>query len=218
MLPRTRRRLAGPPFALPAVLDGVAEAWWRARPRTRVVAGASIVLLTLLAGIAHAASAPDGPPVSVWVARRDLLPGEVIGDAEVERRSWPADLVPDGVVERPAGTVTALLPRGAVVTDRHLGELGIVASVPRDRVAVAVPVDQLPALAAGSRVHLVGPGPDGGGVLLASNATVVAHDGEAVWISIDPEASLVVSAAVASATITAVVLPLAEPIGPDRRD
>ena len=166
----------------------------------------TLVALTLLAGVAHAAATPDGPPVVVWVAGRDLLPGELVEPGDVERRFWPADLVPDGALDRPEGTVTALLPRGAVVTDRHLGELGIAASVPPGRVAVAVPVEQLPMLAAGARLDLVGPGPDGGGVLLASGATVVASDGEAVWIAIDPATSLAVSSAVASATISAVVL------------
>jgi hypothetical protein len=207
MLPRIRHRLAGPPFALPPLVDTAAEAWWRARPRTRLATGVTIAILSVLAGIAHAASAPDGPPVGVWIATRDLLPGEMVGAGEVERRSWPADLVPDGALEQPAGTVTATLPRGAVVTDRHLGDLGVVASVPPGRVAVAVPIDQLPSLAVGARVDLVGPGPDGGGALLASGAIVVANDGEAIWVSIAPEASLAVSAAVASATIAAVVLP-----------
>lgn len=163
--------------------------------------------LTVVAGVAHAAAAPDGPPVSVWVAARDLLPGETLAEADVRRRSWPAELLPAGAIERPSGTVTAPLPRGAVVTDRHLGDVGIVAAVPAGRVAVAIPVDQLPVLAAGTRLDLVGPGPDGGGVLLASRATVIAQDGEAVWVAIDADASLAVSAAVAAATITAVVLP-----------
>jgi hypothetical protein len=207
MFPRTHHRLTGPPFALPVALDRAAEVWWRARPRSRIVASLTLLALTLLAGITHAASAPDGPPVDVWVATRDLLPGEVIDGADTQRRSWPSDLVPDGASERPSGTVTATLPRGAVVTDRHLGDLGIVASVPPGRVAVAVPAEQLPLLATGSGIDLVGPGPDGGGVLLAHDATVVANDGEAVWVAIDPGASLAVSAAVASGTVAAVVLP-----------
>lgn len=207
MLPRTRHRLAGPPFALPRALDRVAETWWRARPRTRLIAGITAAVLAVLAGVAHAASAPDGPPVGVWVATRDLVPGEVISGSDTERRSWPSDLVPDGAMERPTGTVTATLPRGAVITDRHLGDLGVVASVPADRVAVAVPVELLPVLTPGSRLDLVGPGPDGGGVLLASDATVVANDGVTVWLSIEPAEAIDVSAAVAAASIAAVVLP-----------
>lgn len=207
MLPRTRRHLTGPPFVLPVALDRLAESWWRARPRTRLVIGAVVTTMVLLAGIAHAATAPDGPPTSVWVATRDLLPGEVIAGSDTERRSWPADLVPDGATERPEGTVSATLPRGSVVTDRHLGELGIVAAVPPGRVAVAVPVDQLPALATGARLDLIGPSPDGGGMLLAVDATVVATDGVSVWLSIDPEAALGVSSAVAANAIAAVVLP-----------
>jgi hypothetical protein len=207
MLPRTRHHLAGPPFALPLAIDRVAEAWWRARPRTRLIVGIAVAVLALLAGVAHAAAAPDGPPTGVWVATRDLLPGEVIAGPDTERRSWPADLVPDGALAHPAGTVSATLPRGAVVTDRHLGDLGIVAALAPGRVAVAVPVDQLPTLAAGARLDLVGPAPDGGGMLLAAGATVVADDGDDVWLSIDPGAALAVSSAGASNAIAAVVLP-----------
>lgn len=207
MLPRTRHHLTGPPFALPVALDRVAETWWRARPRTRWVLGVVLAALAVLAGVAHTAAAPDGPPTSVWVATRDLLPGEVIAEPDTERRSWPADLVPDGAVPRPSGTVSATLPRGAVVTDRHLGDLGIVTAVAAGRVAVAVPVDQLPALSAGARLDLVGPSPEGGGMLLAVDATVVASDGDDVWLSIDPEAALAVSSAVAANAIAAVVLP-----------
>jgi hypothetical protein len=207
MLPRLRHRLNGPPFALPDGLDRFAEAWWRARPRTRILCGVTVAVLALLAGVAHAAATPGGPPTSVWVVTRDLLPGDVLVATDTERRSWPEALVPDGALSRPQGIVTATLPRGAVVTDRHLGELGIVASVPPGRVAVAVPADQLPALAAGSRLDLIGPGPDGGGVLLATEAVVVAGDGDTVWLSIDPPAAIGVSAAVASASIAAVVLP-----------
>jgi hypothetical protein len=207
MLPRTRHHLTGPPVALPVAFDRVAETWWRARPRTRMLLGVSLVALALMAGLAHAAAAPGGPPTSVWVATRDLLPGEVIAGPDTERRSWPMGLVPDGAVARPTGTVTATLPRGAVVTDRHLGELGIVAAVAPGRVAVAVPVDQLPTLSAGARLDLVGPAPDGGGTLLAVDATVVASDGQDVWLSIDPEAALEVSSAVAGNAIAAVVHP-----------
>jgi hypothetical protein len=207
MLPRTRHHLTGPPFALPGAIDHLAEAWFRARPRTRLIGGVTLAVLALLAGIAHAAATPDGPPTSVWVATHDLLPGESLSDGDTERRSWPADLVPEGALERPTGTVSAALPRGAVVTELHLSELGVLATVPPERVAVAVPIDQLPSLAAGVRLDLVGPGPEGGGVLLAAGATVLANDGTALWLSIEPGASLAVSAAVASGSIAAVVLP-----------
>jgi hypothetical protein len=207
MLPRTRHHLTGPPFALPVALDRLAESWWRARPRTRMVVGVALAASMLLAGLAHAAAAPDGPPTSVWVATRDLLPGEVLANPDTERRSWPMGLVPDGAVARPEGTVTATLPRGAVVTDRHLGEVGIVAAVAPGRVAVAVPVDLLPTLSAGARVDLIGPAPDGGGMLLSVDATVVASDGEDVWLSIDPGSALAVSSAIASNAIAAVVHP-----------
>lgn len=206
MFTRTRGRLAGPPFALPEPLDRAAEAWRRALPRTRFILVAGGVSLLLVAGAARAA-APGQPPVTVWVATRDVLPGETLTDADLRRRSWPEDLAPPAVAHDPAGTVTALLPHGAVVTDGHLADLGVVASVPRGRVAVAVPAEQLPVLVPGTGVDLVGPGVDGSGVRLAAGATVIAGDEATVWVAVDPHASLAVSAAVATATITAVVLP-----------
>lgn len=202
-----RRHLDGPPYVLPEALDRVVEAWWRARPRSRAIGGLAAAGLLSAVAVTHLAMPAGGPPATVWVATRDLLPGEVIGTADAQRRSWPRDLVPASAVDRPTGTVTAPLPRGAVVTDRHLGDLGIAAAVPPGRVAVAVPVDQLPMLAPGTALDLIGPGADGRGERLARAATVVASDGEALWIAIDPQASLAVSAAIGSGTIAAVVHP-----------
>lgn len=207
MLPILRHRLDGPPFALPRPLDRAAERWWAARARTRMLAGLSVALVLFLAGVAHAASNPQGPPRTVWVAARDLHPGDQVTAADVERRSWPEDLVPAGILDHPRGLVTAPLPRGAVVTDRHLGETGIASTLPPDRVAVAVPAGQLPSLTPGMALDLVGPGPEGAAVRVGTRATVVAADGEVVWLAIDPEAVLGVSAAVASGTLVAVVLP-----------
>lgn len=207
MLPRTRHHLAGQPFVLPPALDRLSEAWWRARPRTRVLAGVALVLLVLTAGVAHAASTPGGPPVQVWVAARDLYPGDALGTSDVSSRAWPRDLVPDGALEDPSGIVSAVLPRGAVVTDLHVGELGLAASVPDDRVAVAVPVEQLPVVAPGTRVDLVGVGQDGSGARIAAGAVVLHDDGEAVWLAVEPEVSVEVSVAAASSSLAAVVLP-----------
>lgn len=207
MLPRTRRHLAGRPFALPPALDRLAEAWWRARPRTRVLAGIAVALLLLAAGIAHAASSPGGPPVRVWITTRDLFPGDTLTASDRVTRMWPRDLVPAGALEQPAGVVTAPLPRGAVVTDRHIGDHGLSASVPIGHVAVSVPVEQLPAMTPGTHVDLVGVGQDGNGALLAADAIVVHEDDHAVWFAVDPAVSVDVSVAAASARLAVIVRP-----------
>jgi Flp pilus assembly protein CpaB len=207
MLPRTRRHLAGHPVVLPPALDRLAEAWWRATPRTRLTVGVVAFALLVTAGIAHAAASPDGPPVEVWVASRDLQPGDRLGDGDVQRRTWPSRFAPQGVLDDPTGTVVAPLPAGAVVTDRHLGDDPLAASVPDGHVAVGVPVDQLPAVAAGTRVDLVGAGPDGTGTHLATDAVVVHTDGETIWIAVASTVAVEVSAAVATATLAAVVRP-----------
>lgn len=192
---------------LPPALDRLTEAWWRARPRTRVLAGVAVALFLIVGGIAHAASTPGGPPVRVWVTTRDLFPGDALTVSDRVARMWPRDLVPDGTLDQPAGVVTAPLPRGAVVTDRHVGDLGFAASVPAGRVAVSVPVEQLPAVMPGTRVDLVGVGQDGSGALLADGAVVVHDDGEAVWLAVDPDVSVQVSVAAASARLAIVVRP-----------
>ena len=87
MLPHTRARLAGSPVALPDLLDRVSERWWRTPPRFRLLTVVGGVCLVVLAGVAHAASDPGGPPVTVWVASRDLLPGDVLTPDDMESRS-----------------------------------------------------------------------------------------------------------------------------------
>lgn len=207
MLTRPPHRLAGRPVTLPPAVDRIAEAWWRARPRTRALARVAAVLLVLAAGIAHAASSPDGPPTTVWVASRDLYPGERLTSSDVRRQTWPGALVPDHAVDDPSGTVSAPLPRGAVVTGLHLGDQGVAASVPDGQLAVAVPAEQLPTVAPGTRVDLVGAGPDGIGAQLAEDAVIVHADADSVWIAVDPAAAVRVSAAATSATLAAVVRP-----------
>ena len=207
MLPRTRRLLAGPPVALPPVLDALAERWWRARPRTRLLIGFAALILVLVAGTTHAASSPYGPPVQVWVSDRDLEVGEVITSADLDEVAWPRDLVPDGVLDEPDGTLLAPLPRGAVVTDRHVGDGGIGGMLPDDTVAVAVPHDRLPALSVGMRVDLVAPDPAGAARILVEDAVAVAVDEGAVWLAVEPQVAADVTGASLTGAIGAVVLP-----------
>jgi len=199
--------LSGPPVVLPTWLDGLAERWWAASPRARM-AGALLATVALLAAaIGHAAATPYGPPTTVLVAARDLLPGDVLTDADLRRRTVPRDLVPDGALQRADGVLAAALPSGAIATDRHLGEGGVAASLPAGRVAVAVAADRLPTLTAGSRADLIGAEHDGRATTLGRNAIVLAIEAETVWFAVDAGDAVPVTGAAAIGSLAVVVLP-----------
>lgn len=202
-----RRHLDRPPFALPRPLDVVAERWWRAHPRTRMLLGVAGAVIVVLAGIAHAAAAPHGPPSSVWIATRDLPVGHVLGAGDLQRAMWPQDLVPDGAVTDPAGVIRAPLTRGAVVTDRHVGDDGLTAGLPAGTAAVAVPPDALPPLPPGARLDLVAVDVEGRPVPLVRGAVVLAIDEAAVWLAVDRDAAALVAGAAATGTLGVVVVP-----------
>ena len=211
MLPRTRRLLAGPPVALPAPLDALTERWWRASPRARLLVGLLAVVLVLLLATLRATDPPYGPAVRVWVSDRDLQLGEVVVAGDLREVDWPLDLVPEGSFDdasgEPTGTVVAPLPRGAVVTDRHLGDGGVASALPEGTVAVAVVPDRLPELAVGTRLDLIAAEPSGAGRVLARGGVIVASDGTAVWVAVEPEAAADVAAASLHGSLGAVVLP-----------
>lgn len=207
MFPRIRQQLDGPPLAWPPVIDRVAEAWWSAAPRARAAIVAAVTVLVVLAGVAHAATGRGGPPTTVYVAVDELQPGDTLRAADVRRRDWPQDLVPDGAVQRPTGTLRALVPAGAVITDQHLGDDAIAAAVGDGQVAVPVPVELAPALMPGSTVDLIGPGPDGRGERLASDARVIGHDVDVVWLGVDADAAVAVSAAIGNSTLAVALRP-----------
>ena len=207
MMPRIGRQLDGPPFALPRVLDQLTERWWRSRPRTRAAIGMFVAASMVLAGIGHVAASPYGPPVDVHLAARDLAIGETLAPSDLRRASWPSDLVPDGATATPTGVVVAPLPRGAVVTDRHLGVGGVAAGLPTGMVAVAVPLDALPELPVGARLDVVGAALDGRGTRLTADAFVLAVDAVSVWIAVERSDAVGITAAAASGTIAVIVLP-----------
>jgi pilus assembly protein CpaB len=212
MLSRTRRHLDGPPLALPATLDLLAERWRATRPRVRLAVHLAGIALVLLAGVAHAAASPYGPPVAVWVTTRDLTFGEPLDPTAVRRTSWPRDLVPAGALreldDAGPGRLQAPLPRGTVITDRHLGDGGVAAALPEGTAAVALPSGSLPPLPLGARIDVVGVDLDGRGVRLAEDVVVLGVDESTVWIAVArPSAADIVDAKTKRRTGVAMVPP-----------
>jgi len=165
------------------------------------------VVAIVAAAAGHATATPYGPPRTVLVATRDLSPGHVLTDADLRPRSMPEDLVPHGALDVAAGVLAALLPRDAVATTRHLGDGGWAAGLPADRAAIAVAVDQLPPLTAGTRVALVGNDRQGRAAILGRDAVVLAVEPEAVWFSVEVGAAVDVTGAAAVGSLGVVVLP-----------
>jgi hypothetical protein len=206
-LPRLARPLDGAPFAAPAILDRVAERWWRFPPRVRALWFIAAVALTLAAGTLHLTTSPWGAPTTVLVAAHDLSVGQPVGPDDVRLADWPASLVPAGAVLEPAGTVLAPVPAGSILTDLHLGDGGIGAALPEGRAAVGLPAELVTDLPPGSTIDLVAPDLDARGVVLASGAVVLVDDGAQVWVMVDRPAAADVAAAAANGTITVVVVP-----------
>lgn len=187
--------MGGAPVALPAALDTISDRWWGLGPRTRTwVVVAAVIALLAGAGL-RAAATPYGSPVGVLVATSDLEPGSPLADADLARRRWPADLVPEGARTRADGTLTAPLPAGAVLTDRHVTDAGVGGLVADGRAAVPLPADLVPELPVGTRLQVVATGVDGEAAVLADDAEVVAEDGASVWVAVPHVSAADVAAA-----------------------
>lgn len=185
MFTHARRVLDGPHPTLPRRLDRISERWWAARPRTRVVIATGLLVLLLLAVVTRIVVSPHGPPAVAWVATRDLAVGEELDRSALRRVSWPGPLLPAGSLTEPTGTLVAPLPRGAVATDRHLGDLGAIAGVDADRALVPIPLESLPALPIGARVDIVvTDGHELHGRTVARDALVLRDDGSAWWLAV----------------------------------
>ena len=192
---------------LPPALDALAERWWAATPRARLLVGLLAVLTLLAAGVGHLAAAPYGHPTTVLVATRDLHPGHRLEAHDLRRRTVPEDLVPAGALDAPEGVLASTLPAGAIATDRHLDEGGWAAGLPPGRAAVAVPSERLPALTPGTRVELVSADHDGRGVVLGRDGVVLAAEMEEVWFAVDAEDAVSITAAGQVGALAVIVLP-----------
>lgn len=199
-------------MALPAALDVVSERWWRLSPRLRaVVVGVAIVGALALVGRGATTSA-WGPPRPVLVLVADLPAGAAVQPADVERVSWPADLVPtDALTELPPDArVRAPTIADSALTDRHLAA-GLAGLLAPGEAAVPVPLDGLPEVVAGDVVDVVTATPDGTGHRAATAARVLAVDTTSLWLAVGADRVDAVAAAAASGRVTLAVRPVAAP-------
>ena len=149
---------------------------------------------------AEALSRYGGEQVEVVVAKRDILPGETIGQADVETKQWLADLLPenavgdekDAVGKRVASTIVS----GEVVTPARFERGSTSVEVPKGLVAVSLPTEEVKAVGGavspGSSIDIYltggsGTKPLGKGVLVLATSAGESEDsaGKAIsWITV----------------------------------
>ena len=136
--------LRGPHPRLPRPLDALSE-WWSSRaPRVRTVLGALLVI-GLLLGLDARTRAVDarwgGEPRTVLVATQDLKVGDAL--TEVRTARMPPAVVPPGAVaavDRSAVLALAV-PRGAVITGKHVDPRGAAVGLNDGMRAVPIPTE-----------------------------------------------------------------------------
>jgi len=203
--------LRGAPLRLPGVADRIAEGWWRAGPRFRLLLGAVATSLAFTSVLLRVALSPYGPPVAVLVMTDDLQVGEALAGADVTLVRWPRDLVPSGALDRAPDVVgrrlTMGVTAGTVLTSRHVTGEGPMAGLAPGTAAVPVPSGALRGAAAGVRLDLVVTLGDGSGRTLARDVRVLAEEDGTTWLGVDRALAADVSAAAARGTLSAAVLP-----------
>lgn len=193
-------------MALPRWLDAASERWWGLTPRLRTMLLTAAGVLTLLAGLGHAASTPYGPPTVVLVAVEDLPAGHELSARDLRRVTWPTGVVPDDALRTARGRLALPVPAQTVVTERHVAQDGLASGLADGLAAVPVPSDALPSLTVGDRIEVVGRNLDGQAVVLASDARVLGTDDTDVWLAVPRSTAADVAAAGASGLVTVVVL------------
>ncbi len=88
-----------------------------------------------------------GDQLEVWVAARDLGPGDVIGANDVEERLWVADLLPAGAQTNQTVVigqeVAAAIYEDEVITASRLGQQTLALDVPQGLSAISVPAGEV---------------------------------------------------------------------------
>lgn len=91
-----------------------------------------------------------GEQVEVVVAKRTILPGETIGAADVEKKMWLADLLPDNALKEEKDEigkqVTSTVVANEVVTSLRFEQGNATVEVPKGMTAVSLPTEEVKAV------------------------------------------------------------------------
>lgn len=196
------------------------------RPRSALHTARRALALVLAAGALLLALRPEPPPpasaAAAWpavtVARTDLPAGTVLSAEHLAPRSWPPDVVPDGVVSSPdllTGRVLAAGVRaGEPVTDVRLVGAGLTSLLPPGQVGVPVRPADLAVTAlvrTGDRVDVLATAPDAATAEVVAAAALVlatpapADDGPVeglLLLAVDEGTAARLAAAGTTATLT----------------
>lgn len=141
-----------------------------------------------------------GDTVSVYVASREIVRGEVFSDRNVEAADWLVDLLPEGAVvdkdDLLGATAAATIAKNTPISTANLSVQGATVDVPEGLVAVSVPCSNESAvgggLSVGSVVDVYVVGSQGarlqcqGIQVLQTNASTSAANLSWVTLAIDP--------------------------------
>lgn len=122
-----------------------------------------------------------GDQIEVCIARRDIAPGEVVSESDVETRTWLVDLLPADAVSDASDVVgkqvSSTILEGEVVSKARLGAPSASLDIPDGLTAVSVPARDVQAvggaLSAGMRADVYAIGASST-AKLASRALIVA--------------------------------------------
>jgi len=184
----------------------------------RTVRWTTVTLLALVASLATGSMLDDaarqralwGRSSTVAVATRDLSPGTMVSDDDVEFVERPDVVVADDPATDPFGRmVTVPIARDEIVLARRLsgGGNGPSALLEPGAVAFAVPVDQsTPPVRAGDRVDVFAAVESGsrstvGATRIAHRATVVSVSERTVLVGVDGTMAAVVARALLDAAV-----------------
>ncbi|UDY37879.1 SAF domain-containing protein [Dermatobacter hominis] len=174
-----------------------------------VVAAVALGVQRTVTSAAEARAAWTGSTTAL-VVRRPLAAGADVTTADLTTERRPAAVLPtDALAELPAGALAAVrLSPGTVLTPALLDEKersATARALPTGRVAVVVRTGDLPRLASrGDVVDVAAPTWDGP---VATSATVVAVDGDAVTLAVMEDDAAATAAASLAGPVALVVRP-----------